>query len=401
MNPLGDLLAALALPLAAAQTGLMLLDEGIWHRRRGLGVWESWGHALDSFVFAAALAPAALLAPSRGAAWLFFGLAAFSTLLATKDEWIHARECEPAEHWAHALLFVLHPSVLIAVGALWARGEGRLVRLALPALAFGYGLYQLAYWIGLGRARADAPKIDNDFYDGLGDLWHEGDGHAVSLLRAETPAKLGYVRSVLTREGKDSGARVLDVGCGGGLLALPLAAAGFSVKGLDRSEPSLAAARARVTAGAFAEFAVGDALALAEPDGAYDAVLLMDLLEHLEEPARAVAEAARVLKPGGVLLFHTFNRTPAAWLLAVKGIGLVTTDGPAHVHVYRLLVTPAELEAAGRAAGLEPRERRGIRPVLGWALASSFLRRRVHPDFAFVLTRSTAVGYLGYFVKKR
>jgi hypothetical protein len=85
----------------------------------------------------------------------------------------------------------------------------------------------------------------------------------------------------------------------------------------------------------------------------------------------------------------------------VKGIGLVTSEGPHNVHVYRLLVTPAEAEAAGRAAGLEPRGRRGIRPVYDGAFLSSFLHRRVHPDFSFTLTRSTAVGYLGWFAKPR
>jgi len=399
MNPLADLLAVLAFPLAAAQTGLMLVDESVYHRRRGLGVWESWGHAADSVAFAAALAPAALLAPTRGAALLFTALAVFSAALVTKDEWIHARECVPAEHWVHSLLFVMHPCVLIAVAALWARGEGRLLRLGLPALALGYAGYQWLYWIGLGHARADDERVDNDFYDELGALWHEGDEHAVALLRAETPTKLNYVRSVLEREGARPGARVLDVGCGGGLLSLPLAAAGWRVKGVDRSGPSLDAARARVPPGAAAEFAVGDAYELGEPDAAFDAILLMDVLEHLEEPARAVAEAARALKPGGVLLFHTFNRTWPAWLLAVHGIGFVTSEGPRNVHVYRLLVKPEELSAAGRAAGLELRELTGIRPVLGRAFWWSLLRRRVHPDFAFTLTHSTAVGYLGYFAK--
>ncbi len=399
MSPLGDLLAALALPLSAAQAGVMLIDEAVHHRRRGLGVWEARGHVLDSLIFAAALAPAALLAPTRGAALLFAALATASSLLATKDEWIHAGECAPAEHWIHALLFVLHPCVLIAVGALWSRGEGRFLRTALPALALGYAFYQWAYWLAGRRARPDAQAIDNAFYDELGALWHEGDAHAVALLRAETPVRLDYVRSVFAREGVRPGARVLDVGCGGGLLSLPLAAGGWRVKGVDLSPSSLDAARARLAPGADAEFSVGDALDLREGPDAYDAVLVMDLLEHLEEPARAVAEAARALKPGGVLLFHTFNRTPLSWLLAVKGIGLVTTGGPHNVHVYRLLVKPAELEAAARAAGLELRGLTGIRPVLNGAFLRSLLRRRVHPGFSFTLTASTAVGYLGYFKK--
>jgi 2-polyprenyl-6-hydroxyphenyl methylase/3-demethylubiquinone-9 3-methyltransferase len=392
---------ALALPLVAAQGALMVLDEGIFHRARGLGEWESWGHAADSAAFAAALALPAYCAPTAPAGYLYAAGALVSTLLVTKDEWIHARECGGAEQWLHALLFALHPCVLLAVGALWARGEGSILRACLPPAVLCLTIYQWLYWVGGRRFRAsDAPLVDNEFYDELGARWHEGDVHAVALLRAETPTRLEYVLGALTLDGVKPGARVLDVGCGGGLIANPLAAAGFRVKGVDRSAPSLAAARAHVPSGAGVEYAVGDALRLDEPDGAYDVVLMMDLLEHLDEPARAVAEAARVLKPGGLLFFHTFNRTPEAWLLAVKGIGFVTREGPANVHSYAMFVTPAELEAAGRRGGLELRDLRGIRPILGRPFAWSLLHRRVHPDFAFTLTRSTRVGYLGRFVKK-
>jgi 2-polyprenyl-6-hydroxyphenyl methylase/3-demethylubiquinone-9 3-methyltransferase len=399
-NRFAELLGALALPLSAAQGLLMLVDEWSFHRVRRLGRWESWGHVADSAVFAAALAPAALLAPTRGAAVLYAAGAAVSAALVTKDEWIHARECEPTEHWVHALLFALHPCVLICVGALWAAGEGALLRAALPLVVLGYSFYQWLYWLGGRRFRAeDGPRVDNEFYDGLGKRWHEGDVHAIALLRAETPMRLEYVLSALEKSGVKPGARVLDVGCGGGLLANPLAAAGFRVKGVDRSAPSLEAARARVPAGADAVYAVGDALKLGETPGSYDAVLLMDVLEHLEEPARAVAEAARALKPGGLLLFHTFNRTPEAWLVGVKGIGFVAREGPGNVHSYELFITPEELAGAGRACGLVPRDLRGIRPVLNGAFAWSLLNRRVHPNFAFTLTRSTRVGYLGCLVK--
>src|SRR4051812_48840048 len=104
---------AAALLLAAAQACLMLVDERLFHRDRVLGEWESWGHVADSAFFAAALASATLLPPSRAALSLYAALALASTLLVTKDEWIHARECEGTENWIHALLFSLHPCVLL------------------------------------------------------------------------------------------------------------------------------------------------------------------------------------------------------------------------------------------------------------------------------------------------
>ena len=400
MSSLDAVLAASAAPLAGLQAALMFVDEGAFHRVRRLGEWESWGHVADSAVFAAALTPAALFAPSVGAFWIFAGLGFFSTVLIAKDEWIHARECGGAEQWLHALLFALHPCVLIAVAAAWARGDAAFFRAGLPLVVAAYSFYQWFYWIGGRRFRVETgPLVDNEFYDELGELWHQGDGHAISLLRAETPVRLDYVRAALTRAGVRPGAKILDVGCGGGLLANPLAGDGYRVKGIDRSAPSLAAARTRTPAGAAAEFAVGDALALNEEEASYDAALMMDLLEHLDDPARAVAEAAKALKSGGVLVFHTFNRTPEAWLLAVKGIGFVTREGPSNVHSLSMFIKPAELEEVGRKCGLARTDLTGIRPRLNLAFFLSLLHRRVHPEFAFTLTRSTRVGYVGCFSK--
>ncbi|UPT75115.1 MAG: bifunctional 2-polyprenyl-6-hydroxyphenol methylase/3-demethylubiquinol 3-O-methyltransferase UbiG [Elusimicrobiota bacterium] len=390
-------MTAFALPLVAAQAVLMLVDEAVFHRSRRLGAWESWGHVADSAAFALVMLIPAFLDPAPETARLYAAGVIASTILVTKDQWIHARECGGNEHWVHAALFALHPCVMIAVGALWFAGEGAALRLALPFAVFGLSAYQWAYWIGGRRARVEAAGVDNEFYDELGERWHEGDGHAIALLRAETPTRLAYIREALRTEGIGPGASVLDVGCGGGLISNPLAAAGFRVKGVDLSPRSLEAARSRAPQGAL--YAPGNALSLDEPDGAYDAVLLMDILEHVDEPARAVAEAARVLKPGGALFFHTFNRTPEAWLLAVKGIGFVSHEGPANVHAYGMFIKPRELEAAGAANGLALKDLTGIRPVLGAPFALSLLRRRVHPEFAFTLTPSTRVGYLGRFVK--
>lgn len=243
-------------------------------------------------------------------------------------------------------------------------------------------------------------QVNNAFYDDLGDRWHEGDDHAIALLRAEAGLKLDYTARVFARHGIGPGARVLDVACGGGLMAIPLAARGYRVAGVDLSEPSLAAARRRVPPGADATFRVGDATALDVEDESVDAVLLYDMLEHVEDQRGVVAEAARVVRPGGVVLFNTFNRTPLAWLVAVQGFRFVVREAPDHIHVWRLFLPPSTLEEMAEAEGLAVEEVVGSRPELNGAFVRSVARRRVAPGFAFTMSRSLAVGYMGAAVKR-
>lgn len=241
--------------------------------------------------------------------------------------------------------------------------------------------------------------VNNAFYEDLGDRWFEDDGHAIALLRAEGFLKVAYVREAFDRLGisEDDGARVLDVACGAGLTALPLADAGYRVEGVDRSEGALAVARRRVPD---ATFRVGDALALDAPPATYDAALLLDVLEHVEEPGRAVAEAARVVRPGGAVVFNTFNQTPLSWLVAVHGFKAVVREVPDDIHVWRLFIPPDTLRGYAEAAGLEVTEIRGVRPRFDRAFWRSVRRRRVDPGFRFTYTPSQAVGYIGVAVKR-
>lgn len=132
--------------LGLTQAVLMLVDEGIFHHRRGLQKFERWGHVADTSLFFLAIAVPALLGPSRGTNVVFAVLALSSCLLITKDEWIHADACEPLEHWCHAMLFILHGALLTVIGILWNLQADVWELKALPIAVFFWGLYQHLYW---------------------------------------------------------------------------------------------------------------------------------------------------------------------------------------------------------------------------------------------------------------
>jgi len=237
--------------------------------------------------------------------------------------------------------------------------------------------------------------VNNAVYAELGARWYDADDDPIALLRAEAVLRNPWIASTIERELGTGPRRVLDLGCGAGFLANDLAARGFAVTGVDSAVESLAVAAAhdrtrRVT------YRPGDATALDFGAGSFDAVCAMDLLEHVEEPARLVAEAARVLVPGGLFFFYTFNRTLRAWLLAVKGVEWFVKNTPRHMHLLRLFIKPRELAAMCRAGGLTIEELRGARPRVDRAFLALLRTGRVAPDFRFVFTPSLATGYLGW-----
>ncbi len=142
MIPLPLLLAPVAL-----QALVMFADEGWCHRRRGLDRWERIGHPIDTLSVAACYAWLAFVRPSAPHALpLYLALAAFSCLLVTKDEPVHAKVCDGLESWLHALLFVLHPVVLIAFGVAWWSGDHAWMFRGQLALTLAFAAYQIVYW---------------------------------------------------------------------------------------------------------------------------------------------------------------------------------------------------------------------------------------------------------------
>lgn len=151
-----------------------------------------------------------------------------------------------------------------------------------------------------------------------------------------------------------AGKRVLDVGCGGGILTEAMAARGADVSGIDLSDKALKVAQLHLLeSGQSVQYEAVSAedLAARRP-GAFDVVTCMELLEHVPEPASTVAACAQMLKPGGHAFFSTINRNPKAYLFAIVGAEYILDLLPRGTHDYARFLKPSELAAACRAHGL-------------------------------------------------
>jgi len=244
----------------------------------------------------------------------------------------------------------------------------------------------------------DRRFINNAFYDSLGEKWYHASDDPVALLRAEAKLRNAWIADYIERQlGQES--FVLDIGCGGGFLSNALASCGHKVTGVDLSEESLAVAR-HYDSTHSVRYMHGDAYALPFEDKSFDVVAAMDFLEHVLEPERVVREAARVLKPGGLFFFHTFNRNALSWFIVIKGVEWFVKNTPKDLHVYRFFIKPKELVGMCKRAGLDLKELKGCAPkVFTKAFWKLLTTREVPHDFEFHFTRSKLMGYTGVVEK--
>jgi 2-polyprenyl-6-hydroxyphenyl methylase/3-demethylubiquinone-9 3-methyltransferase len=165
------------------------------------------------------------------------------------------------------------------------------------------------------------------------------------------PLRLDYIERQV---GGLAGKSVLDVGCGGGILAEAMAARGARVTGIDMGEAPLAVARLHLKeSGVAVDYRRVTAEALSEETpGGFDVVTCMEMLEHVPDPASTIAACARLVKPRGHVFFATINRTPKSWLFAIVGAEYVLSLLPRGTHNYENFIRPSELEAWARHGGL-------------------------------------------------
>ncbi|MBK1660726.1 bifunctional 2-polyprenyl-6-hydroxyphenol methylase/3-demethylubiquinol 3-O-methyltransferase UbiG [Paracraurococcus ruber] len=206
-------------------------------------------------------------------------------------------------------------------------------------------------------------------FDRLAATWWDPRG-PMRPLHAMNPARMGWIIARLARRhGRDpdtarplDGLAVLDVGCGAGLASEALAKAGATVTGLDAAGEALSAARAHAASGGLViDYRDGRPEdLLAEAPGRFDAVLALEVIEHVADRETFCRHLAGLAKPGGTVVLSTLNRTPRSWAFAKFGAEYLLRLLPVGTHDWRMFVRPAELGAELRQAGLRVADITGL-----------------------------------------
>jgi 2-polyprenyl-6-hydroxyphenyl methylase/3-demethylubiquinone-9 3-methyltransferase len=230
-------------------------------------------------------------------------------------------------------------------------------------------------------AGSTVDRAEVERFAALSAQWWDPRGK-MAVLHKFNPVRLGYIKAAACRHfGRDerrldalAGLRVLDIGCGGGLLSEPLARLGAAVVGADPAAANIAAARLHAeAAGVAVDYRATTAEALAEAGERFDVVLAMEVVEHVADLGLFVARCAEMAKPGGLMIVATLNRTLKSFALAIVGAEYVLRWLPRGTHQWDKFVTPNELEAALARHGLTVADETGVvyNPLADhWRLAS-------------------------------
>ena len=198
--------------------------------------------------------------------------------------------------------------------------------------------------------------------------WWDPDGK-FKPLHMLNPTRLDYITAQIAAEfGRDmtaahpfAGLRLLDIGCGGGLLSEPMARLGAEVVGADAAERNIPVARLHAAqSGLTIDYRHTTAEAMAAAGERFDVVLNMEVIEHVADPAAYLAACHALLKPGGLMLCSTLNRNPKSYVMAIIGAEHVMRWLPKGTHDWSKFLTPDELFDLIRAAGLDPVDRKGF-----------------------------------------
>jgi len=187
-------------------------------------------------------------------------------------------------------------------------------------------------------------------FDDVAQIWWDPKGE-MGTLHTINPLRTKFITETINVESP----KILDIGCGGGILSEALARTGAQVTGIDLSEPSIDAARQHAQhQGLKIDYRVTRAEDIAQSQpGSFDVVTCMEMLEHVPDPEKIIAACAQVLKPGGLAFFSSINRTPKAFLFAIIGGEYILHLLPKGTHTYSKLLRPQELKTWSQSHGME------------------------------------------------
>lgn len=251
---------------------------------------------------------------------------------------------------------------------------------------------------GAGGPLPAAPSIDPaevERFSRMAEEWWDPAGKFRPLHKFN-PTRIAYIRErVIGHFGRDpaalrpfEGLRLLDIGCGGGLLCEPMARLGATVVGADASDRNIRVARLHAEQSGLAiDYRNTSAEALAEAGELFDIVLNMEVVEHVADVDSFIGASGRMVRPGGMMVVATLNRTAKAFALAIVGAEYVLRWLPRGTHDWRKFVRPSELDRALRGAGLKTKELTGVsyNPVADrWSVSRdldvNYMALAVRPD---------------------
>jgi 2-polyprenyl-6-hydroxyphenyl methylase/3-demethylubiquinone-9 3-methyltransferase len=255
-------------------------------------------------------------------------------------------------------------------------------------------------------------RINNDIYNQEGDRWWQPDFSLNLIKTFLNPLRVGYANKIFARLKINSGKKsALEVGCGGGILSEEIVKLGFITTGIDPAQQSIdTASKHAAVSGLEINYINGTGEALPFPDDTYDVVFCCDVLEHVQDLPKVISEISRVLKPGGVFLYDTINRTFLSKLVAIKVLQEWTRWAimPSRLHEWNMFIKPEEIKLLLLQNHLIWKEHRGIIPDISVLKILHYLHRRVKGEltyeefgnkFRLVESDNTYVMYMGYAVK--
>ena len=256
-------------------------------------------------------------------------------------------------------------------------------------------------------------RIDNNLYNADGDIWWKGNTVLHLLKSSVNPWRAGYQVKTIKKLGIDpNGKTALEVGSGGGILTEEIAKMGFTTTGIEPTEQSIeTATNHAIASGLNIKYEKGYGEALPYNDRSFDGVFCCDVLEHVQDLPKVIAEISRVLRPNGIFFYDTLNRTFISKLVAIK----IWQEWkrwafmPPNLHVWEMFIKPDELKTLLQKSGMEWKEHVGSSPNVSIPKMLGYLRKRVKGEWTYtdlgkhfwlVESNDMNILYGGYAIKK-